>query len=304
MHAFYVYAHYKEDPTFNLLAIPYYIGKGIKNRWKKITGRTKQHLNIIKKYGLWVKKLYENLTENEAFNIEKEEIKKYGRQNIGTGPLINLTDGGEGASGLIFPEKSKEALRKARQRQLSDPEWVTNWKKALNIACETVEYKERQSVLKKELYENKPEIKKKISRKMKILYSLCPEISKKQGESRTLYWKNHPDEYLEFQKRRIASVKTDETREKNRQARIRYYEDEKNLLRTKESNLKARGKLTKITFHDGSTKERFGVNDLAVEIGVNKGQLKAMARGTYPGHSLTCKNEGFKHLKIIKAEYI
>jgi len=44
-------------------------------------------------------KVRENLSEDEAFTVEVALIAAIGRQDLGRGPLLNLTDGGEGATG-------------------------------------------------------------------------------------------------------------------------------------------------------------------------------------------------------------
>lgn len=58
------------------------------------------------------------LTEQEAFDKEIELIKKYGRRDLDEGSLTNLTNGGEGMSGYIMPEKTKEKLRIIRSNQI------------------------------------------------------------------------------------------------------------------------------------------------------------------------------------------
>jgi hypothetical protein len=87
-----------------------------------------------KKYGLEVKILHENLTENEAFDIEKRLITEYGRLD-NTGCLINLTDGGEGVSGLIytlemkkriFNDDWKRAILRGAEKRKHDPKWREN----------------------------------------------------------------------------------------------------------------------------------------------------------------------------------
>ena len=82
---YYVYEWLREDGT------PYYIGKGegfrayAKRPYKPLD---ESRIHIIK----------DNMLEEDAFNLEKELIAKYGRQDLGTGILKNKTDGGEGGS--------------------------------------------------------------------------------------------------------------------------------------------------------------------------------------------------------------
>ena len=83
MNTSYVYAYLREDNT------PYYIGKGVGTRYKEkhnVTVPPIERIQFIKK----------NLTDEEAIELEIELIAKYGRKDLGTGILRNLTDGGEG----------------------------------------------------------------------------------------------------------------------------------------------------------------------------------------------------------------
>ena len=94
---------------------PIYIGKGTKNRVKRhltICKNSKTHFH--NKLSLIISEGYEpkyeilknNLTESEALNEEIRLIKLIGRE-INGGTLTNLTDGGDGQSGLIHKEESK-----------------------------------------------------------------------------------------------------------------------------------------------------------------------------------------------------
>ena len=56
-------------------------------------------------------KIKENQTEHDALLLESSEIQKYGRRNIGTGELCNLTDGGGGMSGYKHKESTKIFMR-------------------------------------------------------------------------------------------------------------------------------------------------------------------------------------------------
>ena len=94
---FYVYAFLREDGT------PYYIGKGTGNRaWGKRRFRPTDDSRIII--------LKETLTETEAFSEETRLIEFYGRKDLGTGCLRNLTNGGEGPSGWIPSTETRDKI--------------------------------------------------------------------------------------------------------------------------------------------------------------------------------------------------
>jgi hypothetical protein len=109
MNNYYTYAYLREDGT------PYYIGKGKENR-----AYVKSHkVNLPPKSRILY--LKQNLTEEEAFKHEIYMIAVFGRKNIGTGVLHNKTNGGEGNSGLIHSEESKNKMRiAAKQKVISD----------------------------------------------------------------------------------------------------------------------------------------------------------------------------------------
>jgi hypothetical protein len=98
---FYTYAYLREDRT------PYYIGKGSgKRAYKRKRGeihppKDKSKIILLK----------QNLTEEEAFKHEIYMISVFGRKDLGTGILRNRTNGGEGASGLIVSEETREKHR-------------------------------------------------------------------------------------------------------------------------------------------------------------------------------------------------
>ena len=73
--------------------------------------RNKHWHNTVKKYGGFdVELLYENLTKEEADNLEVSLIKKFGRADLKEGPLVNMTNGGEGNTGLIFSDEHRNKI--------------------------------------------------------------------------------------------------------------------------------------------------------------------------------------------------
>lgn len=57
-------------------------------------------------------KLFENLTKEDVISLEKEFIKKIGRSILKTGPLTNLTSGGDGGDTHTNNPKLKEIIKK------------------------------------------------------------------------------------------------------------------------------------------------------------------------------------------------
>lgn len=103
MNQFYVYIWYKFK---NNRWIAFYIGKGMDNRYTQ----TEKSRNIyfkrtIAKYKCKVKLYKTNLSENDAFTLEKQLIDAYTKKGI---QLTNLTNGGEGSSGWFKKKTKKE----------------------------------------------------------------------------------------------------------------------------------------------------------------------------------------------------
>jgi len=114
---FYVYGHYRPNEN-----IPFYIGKGKKDRAYSKHNRILHWNNIVNKYGHEIKFIVRDISEEDSFWLEKQLIKAFGRIDLGTGPLINLTDGGEGKSGHICSEESKRKMSEAKQGKIFSEE--------------------------------------------------------------------------------------------------------------------------------------------------------------------------------------
>lgn len=115
MNEFYVYAYFEPGSEE-----PFYIGKGKGDRaWKHLCQsklEMKTHFyNKLRKMlagGIQpiIKLIYRDLTEDGAFTLESRLIAQYGRLDLGTGCLCNHTDGGEGQSGAVVSEETRNKI--------------------------------------------------------------------------------------------------------------------------------------------------------------------------------------------------
>jgi hypothetical protein len=166
MNIYYVYTYVREDGT------PYYIGKGKGDRAFEKHRNGKLSVPEDKSRIIF---LVEQLSEQDAFDIECLFIKLYGRKNNNTGILRNMTDGGEGTSGYILTEKDRQKISNTHKGKIVSEETrqkISNSKKGMPGRVQSIEEIQKKS----ERLKGRPSIHK--GRK------LSPEIRQKMSNSK------------------------------------------------------------------------------------------------------------------------
>lgn len=106
--SFYAYIHCKPDGT------PFYVGKGDERRVaKKSRSHNLRHKRVLNKYGkdkILVGKM-ECSTEEIAFDLERGLIKRLRKMGI---DIVNLTEGGDGASGAVRSPETRAKMSLAQ----------------------------------------------------------------------------------------------------------------------------------------------------------------------------------------------
>jgi hypothetical protein len=188
---------------------PFYIGIGKdESRAYSKRNRTKYWHNITNK-GYDIEILFDDLSYDEAKLKEIEFIKLYGRIDLGTGILCNMTDGGDGSNGF---KHSKEALIKIGEKskgRIKTPEQIEKWRSNMNFkrSPELTE-KIRQSLIGKKHTEER----KENQRKLRLGKKLSEEAKRKLSE----YWKG-----------KKKGPFSEEHKQKLSEARIKYLNKQK-----------------------------------------------------------------------------
>lgn len=104
---------------------PFYIGKtfiGSSRYWKHLTcyrskARVKKKIkSLLDSYVIPVMEiLYTTESEVIALRVEEYLIMAFGRMDQGLGPLLNHTDGGEGTSGRLHSEYTRNKISETRK---------------------------------------------------------------------------------------------------------------------------------------------------------------------------------------------
>jgi hypothetical protein len=118
----------------------FYVGIGNKYRpYSK--DRSEIWHKTVKKHGYYVELLATGLTLDLAKEIEKDLISLYGRRNLNTGCLVNLTDGGEGQVKRKMSEATKKKISDTKRKNGQSKDYYVIDKStgikynSLEIAC-------------------------------------------------------------------------------------------------------------------------------------------------------------------------
>ena len=110
----YVYRHIRLDKNE-----PFYIGIGSKKNYARAYEIYANKRNniwsiIYNKTSIEVEILADNLSKEQASAKEQEFINLYGRINLKTGCLSNMTDGGDGIWNCKHSDETKDKIRKTK----------------------------------------------------------------------------------------------------------------------------------------------------------------------------------------------
>lgn len=112
---------------FDWLGVPRYVGKGKDGRWSDHEIKSDK-TNWMKNEFIeqtWIMlgelpkvKVQENISELEALSYEIQLIKIIGRIDLGTGPLTNMSDGGDGGDFGKLIKKAKANWSPAKRKEI------------------------------------------------------------------------------------------------------------------------------------------------------------------------------------------
>ena len=111
---FYIYEHIRPDT-----GIVFYVGKGSKWRSGITQHRNQYWQNVVKKAGGFkVRKIVEKVDEELSFLAEQERIDQLKRLGV---KLTNLTDGGEGGTGVKVSQETRNKMIASRTGKPTGP---------------------------------------------------------------------------------------------------------------------------------------------------------------------------------------
>lgn len=105
----------------------FYIGKGTNANGRYVRSFEKRYRNqhwhnVVNKHGFKIEIVIENVTEKEANEKEVELILYYGRRDLGTGTLVNMTNGGEGTCGRTVSKETRKKISDSNRGKVRSEE--------------------------------------------------------------------------------------------------------------------------------------------------------------------------------------
>jgi hypothetical protein len=100
----------------------FYVGMGEQDRAYTTHSRNKWWTNVYKKHDRVVDIVAKDLSIDDAYELEVFLISEIGRRDLGLGNLVNLDNGGEGASGHIPTASARRKLSKRMSKKVINTE--------------------------------------------------------------------------------------------------------------------------------------------------------------------------------------
>lgn len=221
---YYLYRHIRLDKNE-----VFYIGIGTKGKrrkykraecikhrnrfWKNIVAKTKYEIEIVLE------------TDNHKFLLEKERefIALYGRANLGKGTLCNLTDGGEGKTGVIVSEERRKQISEHTKKLVRSPKFLEMLSKMdySHLKKKVYQYDLEGNFVRE--WESATDAANQLNLKVRSLCA-CTSDSKHSRKKRLggFFWRKYkvnklPDSYLKMPEW------TQERREKFLKSNSKYY---------------------------------------------------------------------------------
>lgn len=159
MNNFYVYEHWRLDRDEC-----FYVGKGKGRRAYVMSTRNGHHKAIQAKvsregFGIEVRMVAMGLREDEAFALERERIRFWREAGV---DLANVTDGGEGNTGLTHSIESREKISLFQKGKKRSNETRLKQSVSAKKRNENPEYIEKLRKKTKSAWANNPLIREKI----------------------------------------------------------------------------------------------------------------------------------------------
>lgn len=171
--------------------IPFYVGKGSgsrmynhhkqaiqTNKRRPVLDKIRQMIKADKK--IRYEKIFESNDSHEAYLVEIETILSIGRRDLGTGSLLNLTNGGEGVVNYQWTNEHRKNLSESIKLAIKEGRFIIKGtricnpetKKKLSVAIKTFYETEAGQIRKKKMSVEKKGKKRILSNEARQKMSL------------------------------------------------------------------------------------------------------------------------------------